>query len=264
MRIMAKSIFKAILFCIVFTALFVVFSFAKNFLPQQFERFAHGIIGTIAALLTTYLFLKFDKKTFADIGLVFQRTTLIKFLAGMLTGIVIMGSLTAGVLYFSHARVELSPHVSVWNFLLTTSALIPLAYMEELGFRAYPLQALKDKVGIRWSIVTTSILFALYHVANGWSIGSSFYGPGIWGLIFGIAAIYSNGIAMPTGIHYAANLTTSAFGAASSSTCIWIVKQSEIDSTKHAGLDWSTILPAFFLLVFAIVCIEAYQRRKPS
>jgi membrane protease YdiL (CAAX protease family) len=84
----------------------------------------------------------------------------------------------------------------------------------------------------------------------------------VWGLVFGLAAVYSKGIAMPTGIHYAANLTTSAFGAASSTVSIWAIKQPNASSTKYGGTDWLTILPALALLLFAIFCIELYMRRK--
>jgi membrane protease YdiL (CAAX protease family) len=257
-----KYIFKSILFCGVFTGLFVVFSFAKNFLPNNLERLAHGIIGTFAAFLTTVLFLKFDRKQFSDIGLTFKQNTIVKFFAGVIVGVVIMGLLATTVLYLSNVTVEVNSRSSVWHFLLVTLPLIPLAYMEELGFRAYPLEILKDKIGIRLSIIITSILFALYHIANGWTIANSFLGPAVWGLVFGLAAIYSKGIAMPTGIHYAANLTTSAFGAANNTVSIWAIRQTNTSTTKYGGTDWVRILPAFALLVFAILCIELYMRRK--
>lgn len=257
-----KTIFKAILYCIVFTSIFIVFSFAKNFIPDNFERPAHGIIGTLVAFFTTAIFLKFDKSRFSDIGLKFDRNTILKFFAGALAGILIMGLLATGVLYFSNATVETNPGSNIWHFLFLTLPLIPLAFMEELGFRAYPLQILKDRTGIRLSIVITSVLFALYHIANGWTITSSFYGPGVWGLVFGLAAVYSKGIAMPTGVHYAVNLTTSAFADADNRVSLWTVRQPGIPQIKTGAIDWATILPAFILFVFAIICIELYVKQK--
>lgn len=257
-----RFIFKAIMFCVVFTGLFVFFSFTKSFFPNSLERLAHGVIGAVAAFLTTCLFLKFDRKQFSDIGLVFQRNTMAKFLAGIAVGIAIMGVLATGVLYLTNARIEVNTGNNVLHFLLATLPLLPLAFMEELGFRAYPLQILKDKIGIRLAIIITSTLFALYHIANGWTIASSFYGPAVWGLVFGLAAIYSKGIAMPTGIHYAANLTTSAFGTGNSSVSIWTVKHSVTATPK--GVDWTTVLPFFALLAFAIICLELYMRRKTT
>lgn len=263
-NIKTKYILKAILFCIVFTGFLFLFSFAKNFLPGNYERLAHGIIGILAALLTTALFLKFDRKQFSAIGLTFENKTLVKFFAGFIVGIIIMGLLVTGVLYSSNVSVKLNSEGRALYFFLVTLPLIPLAFMEELGFRAYPLRLLQDTIGIRLCIIITSILFALYHIANGWTIASSFYGPAVWGLLFGLAAVYSKGIAMPTGIHYAANLTTTAFGEPNNTTSIWIVRQSHITATESGGAYWKTIIPALILLVFAVLCLELYVRRKTA
>jgi len=263
-NIKAKYIFKSVLFCVVFTGLLVIFSFAKGFIPNEFERLAHGVIGTLAAFFATVLFLRIDRNRFSSIGLTFERNTVVKFLVGVITGVVIMGLLAMSVIYFTNVEIKVNQESNLLHFLLVTAPLLPLAFMEELGFRAYPLQILKDRIGIRLSIIITSILFGLYHIVNGWSIASSFYGPAVWGLIFGLAAIYSKGIAMPTGIHYAANLTTSAFGAKNTAASIWTVTQPDEAIVKHEGIDWSTILPSLVLLIFAAICIELYMIRKTT
>jgi len=263
-NIKAKYIFKSVLFCVVFTGLLVIFSFAKGFIPNEFERLAHGVIGTLAAFFATVLFLRIDRNRFSSIGLTFERNTVVKFLVGVITGVVIMGLLAMSVIYFTNVEIKVNQESNLLHFLLVTAPLLPLAFMEELGFRAYPLQILKDRIGIRLSIIITSILFGLYHIVNGWSIASAFYGPAVWGLIFGLAAIYSKGIAMPTGIHYAANLTTSAFGAKNTIASIWTVTQPDEAIVKHEGIDWSTILPSLVLLIFAVICIEMYMRRTTT
>jgi hypothetical protein len=57
-------------------------------------------------------------------------------------------------------------------------------------------------------------------------------------------------------------LTTSAFGAANSTVSVWTIKQTYTQTTKYGGTFRVTILPAFALLAFAILCIELYMRRK--
>jgi uncharacterized protein len=195
-----KYIFKATVFCAAFTGLFVIFSFLKPLVPERFERFAHGIAGTAAAILVTYLFLRIDRKSFVDIGLKIERATPGKFITGILTGIGLMGFMALGVVYFSGLKIELNRDCNILHFFFWTLALIPLAFMEEIGFRAYPLVLLKDKAGLRTSILVTSILFGLYHLANGWTFSNSFLGAGVWGIFYGTAAIHSKGIAFPTGI----------------------------------------------------------------
>jgi membrane protease YdiL (CAAX protease family) len=256
-------IFKSILFCIVFTVLFVIFSFTKTFVPGKFERIAHGAIGTIVALLTTYLFLKIDKKSFADIGLKFEKTSLKKFIFGILIGIAIMGLLTLSVILFSNFKIETNNNSNILTFLFWTIPLIPLAFMEEVGFRAYPLIILKDKLGIRNSILITSILFALYHIANGWTIQNSFLGAGVWGIVYGLAAVYSNGISLPTGIHYAANLTTSAFGISNTSFNIWVLKQKNgMTLENYQSSQLLTLIPQISVLLLGILCMEWYLRKN--
>lgn len=257
------SILKAILFCIVFTGLFIILSFAKSFVSEKWERIAHGTIGTFAALLTTYLFIKFDNKTFAEIGLTFEKNSFQKFFVGVLSGIVLMGILSLSVILFSDFKIEINSQSNIAHFLLWTLPLMPLAFMEELAFRAYPLQLLKSKTSVRSAIFITSILFAFYHVANGWTMQNSFLGAGVWGMMYGLAAIYSNGISMPTGMHYAANLTTSAFGIFESSSNIWILKSKDgLTLKNYQSSQLTTLIPQISLLLFAVICIEWYVRKK--
>lgn len=246
----------------VFTVVLVLFSFAKNFLPHQWERWAHGIAGTLAALFTTMLFLQFDRKKLADIGLRLNSGTVLRFISGVLVGILIMGTMALAVMHWTDVTIQWNQNSSGLHFLLMTAPLLPLAYMEELGFRAYPLVILREKTGIRTSLIITAVLFALYHIANGWSVAGSFYGPAVWGLIFGLAALYSKGIALPTGIHYAANLTTAAFGVAGNTISIWTVEGSANTAVSTGNVDWLAIIPSIVLLVFAIICIELYIRRE--
>jgi hypothetical protein len=90
---------KACLFCTLFTGVFIILSFTKSLVDDQFERLAHGIIGTIAAFLTTFLFVKFDKTTFASIGLKFENRTFRNFFFGVFIGIVLMGILSLSVIF---------------------------------------------------------------------------------------------------------------------------------------------------------------------
>src|SRR6185503_9776969 len=115
-----KSIIRSVLFCIVFTALLVVFSFAKNFVPNNFERIAHGTIGTLAAFVATVLFLKLDRKRFSDIGLTFQRQTITRFFTGVVCGIIIMGVIAGSVICFAGVEIVANQKSNFLNFMLMT------------------------------------------------------------------------------------------------------------------------------------------------
>lgn len=261
-RLKLIPVCKVILFVAVFTVLLVIFSFLKTFIAAKYERITHGVLGSIAALVTTGLFLRLNKQTFADIGLNFQKDTIKKFLLGVLVGVVLMGILSLSVIFFSDFKIEINPATNLLQFLLLTAPLIPLAFMEELAFRAYPLSVLKNTTGIRYAILITSLLFALYHIANGWTLQNSFLGAGTWGILYGLAAIYSNGIAMPTGMHYAANLTTAAFAIAEGPSNLFVLKSKQGFSLQdyQAG-SWAILVPQLFILLFGLICMELYLRR---
>ncbi len=254
---------KAILFCLLFTILLILFSFSKSFLPAQYERLIHGSLGSLAAILTTILFLKIDKSTITDSGLSYQKTTIKHFLWGLLIGLVLMGLLTVSVILASGFIIELNSKTSFPNFIFWTLPLIPLAFMEELGFRGYPLIILKKTFGIRPSIVMSSFLFACYHLANGWTIQNAFLGAGSWGMIFGLTAICSKGISMSTGLHVAANLTTSAFGISDRSYNIWVLKQNNgLSLENYQSSPLEILLPQISLLMLGILAMEFYLRKK--
>lgn len=256
---------KASLFCAAFTIIFILLSFFKSFIPAEQERLAHGIIGTIAAFLTTFAFLKYDKKSWKDIGLQYEKSTIGNFLSGILSGMVFMGLSVLFVIYYSGFKVETNPNSNIFHFLLMTLPLIPLAFMEELGFRAYPLVILTEHSGIRNSIIITSILFALYHLVNGWTIQNAFFGAGTWGILYSFTAIYSKGISMPTGMHYAANLTTSVFGVSDHSFNIWTLKLKNGDSLEnYQSSEWITWIPQLSLLMFGVMLMEWWVRKQAN
>lgn len=258
-----KGVLNVIAFCGVFTLLFIGLSFFKSIFPDGAERLVHGCIGTLSALLTTLLFLKYNKLSFADIGFVYEKKTLLRFLIGLLYGILIMGALTALVIFSSGFSVQLNTHASFLNFWILTLPLILLAYMEELGFRGFSLQMALRVMDTRGALLLTSLLFALYHMANGWSVQASLLGPGPWGIIFGLAALQANGISMSTGLHYGVNLTTSAFALTDTSFNLFVLKQSNGQSLEqYQSSDIEILLPQIAIFVLAIGLMEVYVRTK--
>lgn len=253
---------KPVLFCVMFTIELYVFSAAVNWFPPQYERIIYGIAGTLAGLHSGLVFLRIDRKRFADINLVFRKGSLGNFFKGLAAGILLMGLLAVITLKLTNSSLRLNETASAGIFIVGVLPLLPLAFMEELGFRAYPLELMRGRTDFRIILLLTSVLFALYHVVSGWPAGAAFYGPGIWGLIYGLAALYGKGIAMSTGLHFACNLTTTALGSSGSTISIWIVETA--DRPPLVSGIWLNLLPASVLLVIAIVLIEWYRNGKTN
>jgi len=92
-----KAIVLAVVFCSCFTLLLMLFSMGKQLFPASAERWAYGLLGTAAGLLTTLLFVRIEKLRFADVGLQWRKTTLLHFSQGVMLGVLVMGSMAAMV-----------------------------------------------------------------------------------------------------------------------------------------------------------------------
>jgi hypothetical protein len=106
-----------LLFWIAFLLLLFLFgSFLTKLFPASWERFIYGIFGTGAAILGTSFFLKHEKKSFRDIGLVWQGKTIVRFLGGLLCGTLIMVFILSVLLAFTELEFERNnTDISIWQ-----------------------------------------------------------------------------------------------------------------------------------------------------
>jgi len=257
-----KLIFKSILFCVVFLGILMLVSQFKNLIPQEFERFTYGIMGTSVAFFTTWLFLRFDKRSFADIGLKRESKTIKRFFTGLLVGLIISATMILTLVAFTNLELEISGDYNLLTFFIWTLALIPLAFMEELAFRAYPFIHLQKAAGIWFAQIIIAILFALYHFVGGQSIFSSFMGPGVWSFVFGLAMIMSGGISLPTGLHYGANLVLAAVGQHKQFESIWEIRYEKGTNPETMNLEFAGNLIQIILFVATIAMMEWWLRKK--
>ncbi len=141
-------------------------------------------------------------------------------------------------------------------------AIFPLAFMEEIAFRSYPFIKLNKAFRLRFTQIIAALAFALYHIIGGWDPKIAFLGPGIWAFVFGLSAIWSRGIAMPTGIHVALNVIQPLIGISGGYASIWTLKHktgvSENEISKTAVVEIGVQL---FILILAILMTEFYIRK---
>ena len=259
----AALIIKAILFCMIFTGFLALFSKIKITFPQNLERFVYGFIGTIVAFLTTWLFLTVEKRSFAAIGLKWEAATLKRFFVGLLMGLAISTVMIMGLIYSTGLKLEVAAHYDVMQFFVWTLAFIPLAFMEELAFRAYPFVNLNRAVGIRITQIIMAVIFALYHVAGGQSLFSALLGPGVWSFVFGLAVILSGGISLPTGLHYGANLILAAIGQHQAFPSIWTIQyRTGITPAVQQNVEYIGTAIQIALLIVTTGSMEWYFRRR--
>ena len=153
--------------------------------------------------------------------------------------------------------------------ILSYVAIVPLAFMEELAFRAYPFILLHRRYGIWVAQVVTAVAFAMYHLPGGSSLLGVLLGPGIWGLIFGIAAAWSRGIAVPLGIHAALNAGQMVMGLKGTDDAIWKISDSgKLSSAAKFDVNQVGLAMQLAVLFIAICLTFLYNKteagfRKP-
>ncbi len=207
-----RVIIKVIIFWILFVALLYGMGSITPLFSKTYYSLATGVFGSLIALVVTGIFLWREKKSFRDVGLYFTGSSILKFFLGFLIGTGIIGLMVFVLVSFTTMRFTRTNIQFEYVDYIGYLAILPLAFMEELAFRAYPFVRLNQKLGFRTTQVIVAVAFALYHVAGGQSVYSSFLGPGIWAFTFGLLAYWSGGIAMPLGLHVAANMLQSIIG----------------------------------------------------
>ncbi|HEY8929569.1 MAG TPA: type II CAAX endopeptidase family protein [Mucilaginibacter sp.] len=257
-----NSLLRSILFWAVFIGLLVGSGFLSAFSPGPFQRLTYGILGSLAAFLATLMFLKYEKSSFAAIGLVWEKRTLLRFALGISLGAGIFAVCLIILLWLTGLRLQAAAKAFDPVTWLGYLAVIPLALMEEIGFRAYPFLKLDRAFGIRLTQFIVAVSFALYHILNGWTIYAAFTGPFVWAFVFGLAAAWSKGIAMPTGIHVALNAGQMITGM-SGGNGLW--KLGYAPGVSHPITERTAtvaLLLQLAVLVCALALTEYYIRKK--
>jgi membrane protease YdiL (CAAX protease family) len=262
-----NAVLKTVFYWVVFLVLlFLVGSQVNNMLPAGWDRFAYGILGTLAAFFAVWTMLKIEKRTFADYGLCWQQNTFLKFVKGLFIGTAVFSIIILLLLLFTQYQLTTNP--ATWNpwSAFWYLSIIPLALMEEVAFRSYPFLKLHKVFGLRITQLIIAVAFALYHIIQGWGFQGAFLGPGIWALVFGLAAVWSKGIALATGIHVALNLIQQLIGLksdASESILLFALPENISDAATAQAQTWG-IITQLLVLAASVICTEIYIRKNNS
>ncbi len=208
-----KPLLKAFmfLFAYLFISALCVLGFAQ-FLPKQWFWFAWGSSTSIAVLFLWRRFLKKDGQSFPDPWINPDHYTLGRFFFGFGIGLTILLLTTGLLIYLLPLKLVWVKNSNWLSVLAWSSALVFCAFHEELGFRSYFLKRLQKQKGIWVSQGIIAIAFALYHIAGGQDVLNSLLSTSLWSVIFGLAAVYSRGLAFSTGIHAASTVGQAVLG----------------------------------------------------
>ena len=84
----------------------------------------------------------------------------------------------------------------------------------------------------------------------------------MFALVFGLAAVWSGGIALPFGIHVALNILQPLTGMRGDTGAVWILRQNNHKTTGLLAPDTIGLIMQLVVLVAAVLFTEYYIRIK--
>ena len=257
-----KSIISIAIVCIIFIWVLPAIGFLPMISEYVHNRTLFGIYGTIIAFILVCIMAKAEDENKSELGMSWQSGTLIRFVKGLLIGLVIACLMIFILTASTEYSIVSNSEVNINKAILGLLGFIPLALMEEIIFRGYPFMKLKKVFGLRITQVVMAILFAYYHDRTGATLHLQLMGPGIWALIYGIAAVWSKGIALPTGIHAAANMVLALVGTKHEDYALWNLEVGpEIIESAEPKIMFVNYAMALALLVIGIASTEWWCRK---
>ncbi len=182
-----------------------------------------------------------------------------RLLLGALIGVAV-SALSIVLISFLLGPIRLvpstSPDAATW--LAVIASFLVLSCMEELGFRSYPLRTLIPVFGVWPAQLIIAALFGLSHLIFGWTWQNVVMGVIPSGLLFGIMAVRSNGLAMPIGLHAALNIVYWMIGA-KDSPGVWTVS---VDPERTAQLTSFAPLVGTVVTLLACVVVARWPPRR--
>lgn len=260
-RIILSSLSVPLLWIISLKLIFILpFGFSEDY-----KWFIGGAFGTLLALLITYHVSKFNQVSMKQNGLNWESKTPSRLFVGLFIGSAIAGAMLFAIVNLTELEINRYENSNILMALFWMLAIIPLGFMEEVAFRGFVFFKLEEIIGLRFTILLTSILFAYYHDLSGATFTSQLLGPGVWGIIYGVSAIWSKGLAVPTGIHIGANIVLASLGLNDSNYAIWMIDyQYEITEKTQLHTEMIGLFGQLFLLLIGIFMTEWYLRRKAA
>jgi uncharacterized protein len=222
--------------------------------PERWGQLTWGLASGAAILLLTLLFLRREGRSVGAVGLNLETTSVLRLISGVSIGLAIYGlnillvTVTAGPIRFA-PTASADPSALV----LVVCTYLGLSSMEELGFRGYPLRSLVPAFGLWPAQVIVAVAFGLSHLPFGWSATAILLGVVPSGLLYGMAAIASRGLAMPIGVHAGWNLASWSIGE-KKALGIWTMTVEEQASARIA-----TVAPIIGVAVVVLTAVAFWR-----
>lgn len=186
--------------------LITVSGLTKGF-PKEYQDLFTAVLSSLLTFALVISFAKWEKFKLDQVGVMTGRYSLKRFSMGFLIGIVMAVLQMLITILFTHQylKVAINPEINIGGIIANAILYVFIALREELVFRSYPLRALDKALGSVAALSIMVVIFIFEHIASGMNWGMAIIGSGLGGLLFGLAALRTKGLALPLGLHFAWN-----------------------------------------------------------
>lgn len=258
-----KPWLRVVLFIACFTLFLVLAGIVSHMVPGKHNSLFFGLLGSVGGAIALWLFKTAECATWEQLGVRWTAGTLPKFLLGILIGLAAFSCIFIPLLIFTPLEITTGDMNFSVHALVSLLTVLLLALMEEIGFRSYPQLMLGSTYGVWMSQLVMALVFASYHILYGWQPQIAFSGPFVWAFLFGLTALWSKGIAVPTGIHFALNVLQDVSGInGNKPLSIWRLGYTQGASNADIALvDTLGISLHVMMLIFFLLLTLCYTKR---
>ena len=203
------------------------------------------------------------------LGLVPTRRRLGEFAVGFAFAVVLFGGVALVRAASVGAGWTFDLEAGLWAAVIGLPVAFVLMFSEELLFRGYAFRKAEEAWGAPAALVVSSVAFGAYHVVGEgmWGMGAFFLFamPLLGGLVFGLAAQRTGGLALPTGLHLGGNwVNASVFGlAVPEGSALWTAPLDAAQISFLTAPDVVPRLPYITAVVLLLVIVARWPRMKP-
>jgi CAAX protease family protein len=254
------TVIRVLIFYFLSVLILISLSYFSRYFPKEIADQLSIFIATIFTFLLMLLFIRWEKLELSDIGIAFSSKSTKRFIAGFVIGISMAVSQALIVLYLGHLQLVLVQNTSFGYIFLSLLLYFLIACREELVFRSYSLRSLNYSFNAAIALAIITLIFVLEHLAAGMDLKMAILGSGLGGILFGLAALKTRGLALPLGLHSAWNFGQWAMGF-KNKPGIWnaIVTKGFESKVENIGLG------AFvFVMLLSIIAVCIFYRNHSS
>jgi membrane protease YdiL (CAAX protease family) len=225
------------------------------------------VLVTAALVAVTAAALRLDGEGLGAIGLVPTRRRSAEFVVGLGVGSLLMAAVALARAASVGAAWAFGAGAGAQAALLGLPLALLMLLPEELVFRGYAFRKAASRWGAPAALTASSLLFGAYHVVGSgyWGAGAAFLFamPALGGLVFGAAALRTDGLALPVGLHLGGNwVMASVVGlGAAEGRALWAAP---VDASAVAALtapDLWPHLPYLVAVALMALAVRAWTRR---